>query len=485
MEKCLKIKNILTNFTQTMKKGGARKMGKIKSKLIDWKNRLKDRQMLSIVVVLFSIIVILGIYIYKKQTEYRQASENSYNMAFYELVDYVQNVKVYLAKSLISNSPESGAESLSNVWREANLALGYLTQLPINSHELEKTSKFLNQVSDYSYSLYTKNIKDEELTNDDLNNLKDLHQYSVELENTLNQLSADINGGRISWGELTDKGTVAFAQQVSNISQDSFSNLEQTFHEYSGLIYDGAFSEHITRKEKVGLTGDNIDEETAKNKVIEFMGNNNIKAVDSYGRSEGDITVYNFGITFNDESVATVSISEKGGHIVYMDRNREVGAEIISEEDADKKAKEYLEQKGFKNMKETYYLKQSGIVTINYAYMQDDVIMYPDLIKVKVALDNGEILGIETTGYLNSHTERKLEEPKVTKEEAKESLNKNLNIESEALAVIPTEWKTEVLCWEFEGNVEGLDFIVYVNAETGKEEDILIITNTPEGTLTH
>ena len=460
-------------------------MGKIKSKLIDWKNRLKDRHMLSIVVVLFSIIVILAIVIYKKQTEYRQASENSYNMAFYEVVDYVQNVEVFLAKSLITNSPESSAESLTNVWREANLALGYLTQLPINSHEIENTSKFLNQVSEYSYSLYRKNLKDEELTEEDMKNLKDLHQYSVELENTLNQLSADINDGRISWGELAEEGTVAFAQQVSNISQDSFDNLEQNFHEFSGLIYDGAFSEHITKAEKVGLTGDNIDEETAKNKATELFNNQNIKEVTSYGKSEGDITSFDFGITFNDDTTASVSISEKGGHVIYMNRNREVTAEVISQEEADQKAKEYLEQKGFSNMKETYYLKQSGIVTINYAYVQDDVIMYPDLIKVKVALDNGEILGIETTGYLNSHTERKLEEPKVTAEEAKESLNKDLTIESEELAIIPTEWKTEVLCWEFEGNVEGLDFIVYVNAETGKEEDILIITNTPNGTLTH
>ena len=460
-------------------------MGKIKSKLIDWKNRLKDRHMLSIVVVLFSIIVILAIVIYKKQTEYRQASENSYNMAFYEVVDYVQNVEVFLAKSLITNSPESSAESLTNVWREANLALGYLTQLPINSHEIENTSKFLNQVSEYSYSLYRKNLKDEELTEEDMKNLKDLHQYSVELENTLNQLSADINDGRISWGELAEEGTVAFAQQVSNISQDSFDNLEQNFHEFSGLIYDGAFSEHITKAEKVGLTGDNIDEETAKNKATELFNNQNIKEVTSYGKSEGDITSFDFGITFNDDTTATVSISEKGGHVIYMNRNREVTAEVISQEEADQKAKEYLEQKGFSNMKETYYLKQSGIVTINYAYVQDDVIMYPDLIKVKVALDNGEILGIETTGYLNSHTERKLEKPKVTVEEAKESLNKDLTIESEELAIIPTEWKTEVLCWEFEGNVEGLDFIVYVNAETGKEEDILIITNTPNGTLTH
>ena len=460
-------------------------MGKIKAKLIDWKNRLKDRHMLSIIVVLFSIIVILGLYTYKKQREFRQASENAYNMAFYELVDYVQNVEVFLAKSLISNSPESGAESLTNVWREANLALGYLAQLPIESNELANTSKFLNQVSDYSYSLYRKNLKGEELSEDDMKNIKSLHEYSVELENVLNQLSEDINGGRIKWGELTKKGTIAFAQQVSNISKDSFGNLEETFHEYSGLIYDGAFSEHITRKEKVGLTGDNIDEETAKNKAKELFDNNNIKEVISYGRSEGDINSYNFSITFNDDTTATVSISEKGGHVIYMERNREVTAELISQEEADKKAKEYLEQRGFKNMKETYYLKQSGIVTINYAYQQGEVIMYPDLIKVKVALDSGEILGIETTGYLNSHTERKLKEPKVTVEKAKESLNKDLKIESQNLAMIPTEWKTEVLCWEFEGNLDGLDFIVYVNAETGKEEDILIITNTPNGTLTH
>lgn len=460
-------------------------MEKFKAKVIDWKNRLKDRHMLSIIVVMFAIIVILGLYTYKKQIEYRQASENSYNMAFYEVVDYIQNVEVYLAKSMISNSPESGAESLSNVWREANLALSYLTQLPINSSELENTSKFLNQVSEYSYSLYTKNLKDEELTDEDMNNIKELHEYSVELENVLNQLSADINDGRISWGELEEEGTLAFAKQVSNISVDSFSNLEETFHEYSGLIYDGAFSEHITKKEKVGLTGDNIDEETAKNKVTEFIGNDNIKEINSYGKSEGDINSYNFGIVYNDDSTASISISEKGGHIIYMDKNREVLSENISQEEADRKAKEYLDSKGFNNMEETYYLKQSGIVTINYAYNQDDVIIYPDLIKVKVALDDGEILGIETTGYLNSHEERNIDDVEVTVDEARESLNDDLTIESERLAIIPTEWETEILCWEFEGNIDGLDFIVYVNAKTGKEEDVLIITNTPNGTLTH
>ena len=166
-----------------------------------------------------------------------------------------------------------------------------------------------------------------------------------------------------------------------------------------------------------------------------------------------------------------------------MNSNRNVSSEIISQEEAGNKAKEFLDNKGFPNMKETYYLKQEGIVTINYAYMQDNVIMYPDLIKVKVALDNGEVLGIETTGYLNNHTERDISNVKITEEQAKENLNKNLEIVSSGMAVIPTEWETEILCYEFKGKVEDKEFLVYINAENGREEDILIITNTPNGTL--
>jgi germination protein YpeB len=455
------------------------------NKLVEWKNRLKKGHMFSIICILLIVVVILGVVLYKKQTEYRQASENSYNMAFYELVDYVQNVEVYLAKSLISTTPEHGAETLTNLWREANLAQSYLSMLPVESQELANTEKFLNQVSDYSYSLSRKNIYNESLSQEDLDNLKDLHGYSVELENTLNQLSDDLNSGRLAWGELTKKGDVAFAQQVDNISKESFSNLEENFHEYSGLIYDGAFSEHLTSSEPKGITGDDIDEGQAQQKVEDFIGKDNINEITSLGYSENaTIPVYDFSIKNKKDETINVSISKKGGHIVNMNTNRSVNSEIISQEEANEIGKKYLADKGFPNMQETYYLKQQGIVTINYAYTQDDVVMYPDLIKVKVALDDGEILGIETTGYLNNHEQRNISNVKITKEEAKKTLNSQLNIESEGMAVIPTEWKTEILCYEFKGKVDNTEFLVYINAENGREEDILVINNTPDGTLT-
>ena len=60
----------------------------------------------------------------------------------------------------------------------------------------------------------------------------------------------------------------------------------------------------------------------------------------------------------------------------------------------------------------------------------------------------------------------------------------NLKIEETRLAIIPTEFETEVFCWELKGTVENRKFLLYVNAKTGKVEDILVIIQTENGTLT-
>lgn len=450
----------------------------------------KNKIITFVIMALIILALILGYNLYEKNRIYNTSTENQYNMAFYELVDYVQNVKTYLAKSLITKDDKHGAETLTNVWREANLAQTYLSMLPLESQELENAEKFLNQVSEYSYTLSRKNIDSIDLQEEDLNNLKNLYTYSVDLSNILNQLSEDLSTGRVSWKDLKKDGDALFAQQVSNVSQDSFSSLEENFHEYSGLIYDGAFSEHLTSSNKKGLTGEAIDEETAKKKAEEFVGKDKIKEISSISLSQNsDIEAYAIGITTNSNENISISISKIGGHVMYMNFDKNVTAEIISEEEAKTKAKEFLDSKGYNNMKATYYINQGGVSTINFAYEQkyDDnqsVIMYADLVKVKVALDNGEILGIETTGYLSNHHERTFIPPNISIDEAKLKLNKNIEITNQRLAMIPTEWKTEIFCYEFQGKIDDINFLTYINVENGEEEDTLVITDTGNGTLT-
>lgn len=437
-----------------------------------------------IIGILIIAIGTLSYSLYQNMNKTQIANENMYNSNLYELMNYVQNVETYLAKATISSSSTHAAETLTYLWREANLAETYLSNLPVQSQELENTAKFLNQVSDYSYSLSRKNIKGEELSDEEFNNLEELHTYSLSLEDTLNQLAWDIENESISWKELAQTKKNQFSQAVDS-QIDMFSTLEENFHEYSGLIYDGAFSEHMTTSEPKMITGEEVTEEDAKNKVREFMQDKNIQEINTLEQSQNtNIPAYNFSVKTEQNENCAISVSKKGCYVVCSNCNRDIGEQAWSYEDANKKGQEFLEKVGIKNMQNTYYLNESGILTINYAYNQNGVIIYPDLIKVKVALDNGEILGFESTGYLNNHTERTIDKNVISKDQAKKTLNKNLNIKSENLSIIPTEYKTEILCYEFKGTVENREFIVYINAKTGEEEDILVIYNTPNGVLT-
>ena len=461
-------------------------MGKIKDKILDWKNRLRDRKMLSLVVCLTLLLITLAVYAFKLSQQFARLTENTYNFAFYQLVEYSNNLEKLLQKAQITNSIEHHAESFASITRETSLAKNTLARLPIKTQELEKTQKFLSQLEDYSYSLTKKTISGEELSEDDYKKVEELYNYSKELVNTLNQLETDFFSQKIEWGAIEKNAGKELSEDEYNDSQSSFANIEGNLQEYTGLIYDGAYSDHITNVEKVGLTGDEIDENSAETKAKQFVDEDNIKEIIRNGEiKDGDIDCYSFSIKTLSDEIIDISISKKGGHTVFMNANREVYDENISKDEAVNIAKTFLEKRDFANMKETYYMDTNNIQTINFAYEQNGIIMYPDLIKVKVAMDNGEVLGIESTGYLNSHNEnRNITEPKITEEQARAQIRDNYEITSCNLVIIPTEWKTEILCWEIKGKTDENEFLVYIDAKTGKEENILMIVDTPNGTLT-
>lgn len=443
------------------------------------KNNIIRMIIISLLLLLFGT----GYYAYSLNKKYINSKYNEYNEAFGEAVNCINNVENFLAKAAILKKSNVAIENLNKIWKEANLALVYLSNIPFDSENETQTIKFLNQVSDYAYSLAKKNMNNEELTDEELKNIEDLNRYCVELENTLNQLGNELYSGQISWDNLNQNKNLNFVQEVDNVNV--FSNIDTNFDEYEGLIYDGAYSEHLINTQKKGLIGNEISKEKAEEKINNIF-EDTLESVEYNGFIENaEIPVYDFNIKLKDEqNKFSIEISKKGGWVVEIQNDRDVLEEKISMQEADVKGKEFLKKIGYDNMVETYYTKLQNILTVNYAYNENDIIIYPDLIKVKIALDTGEILGCEATGYLNMHQKRNIENPKITLYEAKEKLNPNLNILSEKLAIIPTKWKTEVFCYEFKGTVGNKQFIVYINANTGIEEDILVILETEGGILT-
>ena len=429
------------------------------------------------IIILILLVFGFGYYSYFLNTQAKTTELNTYNYSFFELVNNVNNIENYLAKAMISNDSEHATDTLTKVWADSNLAVSYMKNIPFNSHGSDKTIKFLNQVSDYSYTLSRKTLSGEALNDEDFENLSKLYNYALNLKNIINQISFDLNDGTISWDDLEKDNKLNSVDE--NI--DVFASIDGSFDDYEGLIYDGAYSDYVTKKEKKGLTGENISKEEAEKKIKDiWKEDTEIKYVNEY---KGDIESYEFNVKKGDSQVE-VQVSKKGGWIVEIVGDRNVKEEKIKNEEAVQRGKEYLEKLGYNSMKETYFLKESNIMTINYAYEEDGLLIYPDLIKVKVAMDNGEILGMEALGYLNAHTVRDLSKNVITIEEARAKLSNKVEIENERMAVIPLDNKTEKYCYEFKGKVENKQFLVYINAENGNEEEILILLETPGGTLT-
>ncbi len=460
------------------------------TKIKDWIDRLRKGKMLTIVVSMFTIIIILALLLFYQGRQFQKMAENNYNQSFYELVEYVNNTEKLLAKSTITKDSSHATKILTSVWRMSTLAQNSLSKIPIEPEELENTQKFLNQVGDYSFSLSNKTSQMQDLSQDDIDHLSELHDYAISLENTLNQLETDLYSKNIKWGSLSNKGSKIISSETTNITKSSFDSIEEDLHQYTGLIYDGAFSESQQYFKGLGLTGDEISEEQAMLKAQEFIGTENIENLESENEvTNSNIDCYEFLFDLKNNSKATISITKKGGHILLMNNNRNTEEKKLTNEEAIKAGKDFLNKKQILNMKETYYMEEGNNLTVNYAYTQKDdtgneVIIYPDLIKVKIAMDNGEILGIEAKNYLNSHQEKRdFEKVKISQDEAIKKINQNLQINGIDFAVIPTAWNTEIMCYEVKGKTNGNDFMVYINVATGREEDILMVVNTPNGTM--
>jgi len=460
----------------------------IRDKLLDFKRRLSDRKMYSVVIVLIAAVAAWGIYQYKRAADLRQELDNQYNRAFFEMVSYVNNVESLLAKSMVSTTTDRTAITLQEAWRQAGLAQTNLGQLPVSQPVLASTSKFLTQVSDLSLSLDNQNIRGKSLSKEQQDLLKKLYKYSVSLNKSLQELQDDLNAGRLRWGELANKGTRLFSKTKPGEMMKKIEAVGENFNDYPTLIYDGPFSDHMTTAKARGLTGEEIDAEAARKKAEEFFGKDKTVEVTELGQNDnGPIKTFDFEVKLKDaaeDETVYISVTRKGGHINWMLNNRPVNEEKLDMDKAKAAGIKFLKEKGFDSMEDTYYLKEDNTATINYAYRQDDVTMYPDLIKLKIALDNGEVIGMEAKSYLTNHTERDIPEPSITMEEAREKINSNMKVYSSGLAYIPTEYKKEIFCYEFKGKLDDRDFIVYINALTGEEEDILMIVNTPNGVLT-
>lgn len=405
-----------------------------------------------------------------------------YQRALFELVAQAEQTELLLGKALAAGSDGQRVLILTDVWRQAFGAQANLNQLPLGSAVLLRTSQLFTQTGDYAYMLARRAAQGQPLSEEERATLAELRKQIGLVVQQLHEVVAAAAGGSMTWREV-QRLTRRNLDDAPNSFRDGLARLENQLVEFPTLIYDGPFSDHIQQREPKGLTGPEIDLAEAQRVALRFLPYE-LSLDDVYDRDQADGPIPSYGLRVSRrEGFIDLDVSRQGGHVVWMLDSRRVEESRLTVEEAIQKAIAFLAERGMPDMTPTWASVVAHRVVVPFAYVQDGVVVYPDLVKVTVALDNGDVIGYEAMGYLMSHHQRDIPAPVLSEGDARERVNPALNVGEGRLAVIPLETLEEVLTWEFPAELDGESYIVYINALNGDEESILKLLSTSEGSL--
>lgn len=413
--------------------------------------------------------------------------EAVYQRGFYDLIEKVDNINILLSKSAVTSSDSQKVMTLTTVWHQAEAARESLSTLPLGEHDMTNTQKYFAQLGDFCYSCANKLVNKEEVTQDDWEKLKNFKSNTQKLNHHLRRLQSKAASGRLKWEQSSRLGLRKPTKSLG--VADNFAKIDQKLKkEVPTITYDGPFSDHVENIVPINLKGKNINGQEAIKIARDFLKNITEGEYDLniVGKVKGTVPAYTieFMKKGKDEPEYIADISEKGGHVLWFLSTRKLGKEKVGIEKAIKNAKDFLVNIGYRDMEPTGSLREKGSVVITFVPKQGEVFLYPDFMKVEVALDNGEIVAFDSTSYLTFHKSRKMPKNILTKEEILKKINKKLTINRVRKTIIPKQDKSEKLCYEVDVNLDDERYFIYIDAVRGKEEHILKVVETDKGTMT-
>lgn len=438
----------------------------------------KTYNIITIILVLLAMVAIVFSFSYYNIGEkYRTSLEYSYSMALADLTDGLENMETAIEKSEYSTTATMQYQIVCALISYGATTKASMAYLPFSTENASKFDNLISITEDYAYYLGKNLSTGETFTDEDIENLQMMEDYIKDLREGLLSIRAQINEEDLKIGKT--ETLLEYALNIPDTSSfdDSLVDISTELNSFPTVTYDGPFSDHITNQVAVFLEGkEEITMEEAVKIGADFLDVDESE-VSCTGETEGIIAVYEI----RGENLS-VNVTKLGGEISWAKKSVEIEESKMTYEDALEEALEFLEESGITNVKESYYIINDNTCTINFSAVQDDVILYPDLIKIVIELNEGGVVEYEATGYLMNHQERDQVSPSITLSMAQSKISSSLSVEETSLAIIPSSGNYEILTYVFLCENDNSDkYLIYINAETGNEEQVYIIEEQENG----
>lgn len=408
-------------------------------------------------------------------SNYAGKLESSYQKSFSELITNVNTIEIDMSKALVTMDNDKKQELYQKINQQCSLCAVNLSNLPVNHQSIVETTKFVNQLGGFSYYLSQKLKTGVEMSDADNTSINELYNWCVYVQTVINDY-ANSQDGSFNILQSTEIG-----KTNSNFDQ-MFANTSATGTEFPTLIYDGPFSDSIKNKQILGLEDFIVSQEEAQQVIEKAFKEYNIKNLTFNNLVEGKFRSYNF--TFETaHRKYYADVTEKGGLLLSVSSIGELSTDVLSLEQAEKEAELFAKNLGLNEMKSVWATNLDGIAYVNLVPVINNVMIYPDMIKAKVSLDTGSVLGWEARSYAYNHNLRDDFNFIVSETDARKMVSPELSILSIKKCIIPQDYGTEQLCYEYKCTYNNYTYYVYVSGKTGLEIETLRVIKTSSGNL--
>ncbi|WP_127585311.1 germination protein YpeB [Paenibacillus koleovorans] len=422
--------------------------------------------------------VLWGYQVNQEKNSILLKAENQYQRAFHDLSYHVDQLQNELGTTLAINSTSTASQrrGLVNVWRLTSEARNEINQLPLTLLPFNKTEEFLSNIASFSYRVAVRDLTKEPMSPEEMQSLTALYDRSKEITNELRDVQSKVIANNLRWMDVE----VALATEqkaLDNTIIDGFQTVDKKVSEYEDLNWGPSMTGLFEKRTYQALAGTDVTPDEIKQKTAQLLGLPDGSAVQVVENGAG--TEYSsFSASVKDPNTQediSADFTKKGGQLIWFMKPKTVNERNVDTEKAREAAQQFLEAHGYSGMKAISYDEYQNVASITFAAQKDNVLLYPEKVTAMIALDNGEITGLQASDYLFEHRDRTIPTPALSLEQVKAKLNPTLQVSDQTLALIKNEIEKEVLCYQFIGTINGGNYRIFLNADTGNEEKVEIL----------
>ncbi len=438
-------------------------------------NKEKRKKIWQIIAYGAAILIIAGLsvalaLVAQRHKRYRNEMENMYEKSYYDAMSSIAGIEINLTKLAVSNDVPMQKVLLTNLNRDSEAAETNLSMLNSKDQPIENIMKFFNQLGDYCKMLSDKIGEDVDISEEEHQKLQQFVQLTARIRKELQSVQNELLKGGSLMGKFNgDLNYLTDVYKTLNTNDDI---------EFPQMIYDGPFSDGLSEREPKALKGmKELSAQECAEKIKGFFKGKDVTVKKTGESEEGNIPNYMFDITV-DGIQGSMQLSKKGGMPMMYDSYKAIDYPELDEEQCVAKAGQFLKDVGYDNMKAVWTSNYNSTLYINFAFVKNNVIYFPDLIKVKIACDSGDVVGFEAQNYLYNHTEdggRTSILPNM--DEVEYDLHPDLELIDKRFVIIPTVTHKEKAAVEYHCKKGDTEYYIYVDAQTNEEEEIFIVVD--------